>query len=40
MKKLTAITKGILTLNFKQAYAVYHCKCNCWETMHQSGGDQ
>ncbi len=39
MKKLTVITKEILALNFKQAYEVFICKCNCWGgAMHQEGG--
>lgn len=40
MKKLAVITKEILVLNFKQAYAPFHCKCNCWETRRQVGGEQ
>jgi hypothetical protein len=33
MKKLTVIAKELLTLNFRQAYEVFHCKCNCWDSM-------
>lgn len=39
MEKLRIITKEILALNFRQAYEVFHCKCNCWETRHQNGGE-
>jgi hypothetical protein len=40
MKKLSVITKEIFALNFKQAWEVFHCKCNCWETNQQERGVQ
>ncbi|MEN0059998.1 MAG: hypothetical protein AAGB31_14250 [Bdellovibrio sp.] len=36
MKKLDIITKKILALNFKEAYEVLLCKCNCWESGQQA----
>jgi len=30
MSKTVAVTKEILRLNFKQAYEVMMCKCDCW----------
>lgn len=39
MKKITVIVKQVLERNFKQAYAVLMCKCNCWEQeMNQKRG--
>jgi hypothetical protein len=35
MKKLNAVTKEILAFNFKQAYTMLVCKCNCWEAGRQ-----
>ena len=36
MKKLTVVAREILALNFKQAYEVLLCKCNCWEGRRQA----
>jgi hypothetical protein len=30
MQKAIAVGREILALNFKQAYEIITCKCNCW----------